>query len=128
MNPTDTAAARMTSEGGIASHGVDLDKTSTATQGVDKATADAHQTIDHAREAARPVMDKAARGAHAAVDSVGTMATSTAEAFDMKSDQLVAAKEELLRATRNYLQVHPVASLGMAVAAGFLLSRIVSSR
>lgn len=133
MNPTETAAARarMTNEGGTPAQG-SAAQSGTAQarteQSVNKATAGAHQTIDQAREAVRPAMDKAASSAHAAVDSVGGLASNTAEAFDMKSDQLVAAKDELIKATRNYLQVHPVASIGMAVAAGYVLSRILSTR
>lgn len=78
MNPTDTAAAQMTNEGGLANQGVDF-----------------HEA---------PAADASAAAAAA------------------------AAKQELIEATRRYLQVHPVASMGVALAAGYLLSRILASR
>lgn len=104
------------------------DEDSRFAKGVDKAAAGAHQKIDAAKDAAQPVMDHVVEGAHAAVDSMGHTATSTASAIDLKSEQFGEAKDELIKATRNYLQAHPIASLGMAAAAGYLVSRILSSR
>jgi len=94
-------------------------------QGVDKATAGAHQKIDHAKDAAQPTVDHIVKGAHSAVDAMGNMATHTAEALELKGDQFNETKDEFISATQKYLREHPVASIGIAVAAGFLLSRIL---
>jgi len=95
-------------------------------QGVDKATAGAHQKIDSARDAAKPALEQAAQGAHSAVDKMSGMANNSAEALDLKGEQFGEAKDELIRATQKYLQAHPMASIGIAVAAGYVLSRVLS--
>lgn len=114
MNQSEPITARNSGAGG---------KTA---QAVEKATASAHQQIDSAQGAAKPAVDQAAQGAHAAVDKASDMANRSAEAFDRKSEQLGEAKDEFARATEKYVHEHPMASIGMAVAAGFLLSRILS--
>jgi ElaB/YqjD/DUF883 family membrane-anchored ribosome-binding protein len=44
-----------------------------------------------------------------------------------RRDKLQATERKLLTDTCSYVQTHPMASLGMAVLAGFLLSRIIRS-
>ncbi|MCC5887485.1 MAG: hypothetical protein JJT88_13715 [Gammaproteobacteria bacterium] len=82
--------------------------------------------MDHAKDAARPTVDHIVKGAHSAVDAVGNMAAHTAEALDLKGEQFSETKAEFISATQKYLRENPVASIGIAVAAGFLLSRILS--
>lgn len=113
-NPIDPTAARQ------------QDTDGKFAQGVDKATAGAHQQIDNARNAATPAVEHAAQGAHSAVDKMSGMANRSAEALDLKSEQFGEAKDELIRATQQYLKAHPMASIGIAVAAGYVLSRVLS--
>ena len=96
-------------------------------KGVDKATSGAHQKIDDAKNASKPAVDQAAQGAHAAVDKASDMVSRSAEALDHKSEQLGEAKDEFVRATQKYVHENPMASIGIAVAVGFVLSRILSS-
>ncbi len=104
------------------------DQDSKLVQTVDKATAGAHRQIDTASEASGPAVDRMVRSAHATVDSIGGMATHAAEALDLKGEQLTKAKNQVFKATDDYLHAHPIVSIGLAVAAGYLISRALSSR
>jgi len=96
--------------------------------GVDRAKAGAHHGIDAASDAAGPAVERVVAGAHATVDALGGIATHAAETLDIKGHQLGRTRDRLMKTTGDYVQAHPLASLGMAVAAGYLLSRLLSVR
>jgi ElaB/YqjD/DUF883 family membrane-anchored ribosome-binding protein len=100
----------------------------TLERGVDAATDAAHDTIDSVSDAARPALDQIVSGAHGAVDRAGDAAAHAAGTLGAKGDQLNNSGKRMVNRAENYLHEHPVASLGMAVAAGYLLSRLLSSR
>jgi ElaB/YqjD/DUF883 family membrane-anchored ribosome-binding protein len=92
--------------------------------GVDRMAAGAHSGIDAAAEASGPAMARATSTAHKAVDQMDGAATHAAEAAEAAG----ARGTELISAGRAYVHEHPVAALGIAVAAGYLLSRVLGSR
>jgi ElaB protein len=100
----------------------------TLVRGVGRATAGAHERIDQAQEAARPAVDRMAANAHEVVDRVAGAATQAAETLGVKGDQIKTAQDKLVESAREYMHEHPVATLGAAVAVGFVLSRLLSSR
>lgn len=104
------------------------DGTGTLRRGIQQAESNAHHTIDKAAEAARPTVDRIASGVHHAVDEAAQAAKHAADTVSAKGEQLKNAEQHLVTYSREYMQKHPIASLGIAVAAGFLLSRILSSR
>jgi ElaB/YqjD/DUF883 family membrane-anchored ribosome-binding protein len=71
---------------------------------------------------------KASDYAHEAVDKAASAATHAAEAFDEKGRQLKKAEKRLLKDYTEYTRDNPVTSLGIALAAGFLISRVLSGR
>jgi ElaB/YqjD/DUF883 family membrane-anchored ribosome-binding protein len=71
---------------------------------------------------------KASNYAHGVVDKAASAATHAAEAFDEKSGKLKNAEKRLINDYTTYTRDHPLKSLGMALAVGFLLSRILSGR
>ena len=73
-------------------------------------------------------VDQLRSGAHEAVDKVANATTQAAEAVGQKSEQLKNVKQQFLENCRGYIHKNPVASLGIAVGAGFLLSRLISGR
>lgn len=95
---------------------------------VDHAATGAHQAIDRTADAARPAVDRLASGAHQAVDKIAGAATHAAESLEHKGDQWCDAQTQLVGTCREFVRENPVATLGIAVAAGFLLSRLLSSR
>lgn len=100
----------------------------TLEKGVDKATLAAHESIDSVSEAARPALDHMASSAHTAVDHAGVAASHAAGTIGGKGDQLNAGGQRLIEKAGDFARENPIASLGMAVAAGYLLSRLFSSR
>lgn len=95
---------------------------------IDQAATGTHEAIQRATDAAQPTVDRMASGAHQAVDRIAEVANQAADTLGAKGGQLKDAQDRLLKNTSAYMRDHPIASLGMAVAAGFLLSRLLSSR
>lgn len=82
--------------------------------------------IAAARDSAQHTVDRMASGAHAAVDTVAGAATHAAETLDVKGEQLKGAQKKLVESAQEYMRDHPAASLGIAMAAGYVLSRLLS--
>lgn len=104
------------------------DGTRTMARAVDQASAGAHNVIDKVSDAARPAVDRVASGAHMAVDKIAGAAGQAADTLGAKGEQLKEAQGRIMELGRNYVRDNPVTSLGIAIAAGFLLSRLWSSR
>ena len=88
---------------------------------LERAAAGGHET-------GSSTVDRMTVGAHEAVDMVSGVANRAVETLGTKGEQLNAAEKRLVAGTQKYVQEHPVASVGMAIAAGYLLSRMFSSR
>lgn len=73
-------------------------------------------------------IEKASNFAHEAVDKIASATSQAVEAVDEKGEQLKNAEQRLMKNCQVYIRENPVTSLGIAVAAGFLLSRLLSSR
>lgn len=105
---------------------------SSAAEGVlNKASAGAHTAVDSiagaAGETARkaqPAITHAAVVAHQVVDRMTGAAAPTAEWLAAKGESLNVAQKKLVSDTRGYVSANPLKSVGIAVAAGFLLSRL----
>jgi ElaB/YqjD/DUF883 family membrane-anchored ribosome-binding protein len=104
------------------------DLRNTLVRGVDQATAGAHEKITSASDAARPAVDRLASSAHEVVDKVAGVATQAAETLGVRGEKIKSAQDKLVESAREYMREHPVATLGAAVAVGFVLSRLLSSR
>jgi len=72
--------------------------------------------------------DRALDYAHDTVDKIVNVANEAAEALDEKSEQFIDAEQQMVKNCRSYIQDNPITSLGIAVASGFLLSRLLSRR
>ena len=95
---------------------------------VGHATESAHHKIDSMSNAGRPAVDRMAASAHEVVDKVSSVANHAVDTLGVKGDQLDAAEKRLVAGTSRYVQEHPVTSIGIAIAAGYVLSRIFASR
>jgi ElaB/YqjD/DUF883 family membrane-anchored ribosome-binding protein len=95
---------------------------------VDQASTGAHDAINKVSDAARPVVDRIASGAHQAVDKIAAAAGQAAETLGVTGEQLKNAQAQAMALARGYVREHPVTALGIAIAAGFLLSRLLRSR
>src|SRR5688572_8120197 len=97
-----------------------------------KAASSAHSAVNSvagaAEEAARkakPAIDRVAAMAHQAVDKAAGAATPTADWLSEQRDSLNVAQKKLVADTCSYISANPLKSVGMALTAGFLLSRII---
>jgi ElaB/YqjD/DUF883 family membrane-anchored ribosome-binding protein len=70
------------------------------------------------------MMNKATARMHRAVDQAADAAAPAAQWLEEQSETLSTGGEKLLDGTCKYVAAHPLQSLGLAVAAGYLLSRL----
>jgi ElaB/YqjD/DUF883 family membrane-anchored ribosome-binding protein len=73
-------------------------------------------------------IDRLSESAHSAVDSAARTAEQIAERFGEKSDELLAMKDDYIESAREYVRENPVAAVGIALAAGYLLAKLTSWR
>lgn len=99
---------------------------------LNKAATGAHHVVekvagaaDKAAHRAIPAIDRAAGYAHQAVDKASTGAEPAAEWFNEQAAALDATQKKLVGSTREFVAANPLMSLGLALAAGFLVSRII---
>ena len=97
-----------------------------------KASSSAHAAVNSiagaADEAARnvkPAIERVAAMAHQAVDKAAGAAAPTAEWLTEQRDHLNATQKKLVEDSCNYVSANPLKSIGIALAAGFLLSRFI---
>jgi len=99
---------------------------------LNKASGGAHAAVDSiasaADEAARkakPAIDKVASMAHHAVDKAVDAAAPTADWLAAQGDSLKATQKKLVADTCSYVSAHPLQSVAIAIAAGFLIGRVM---
>lgn len=99
---------------------------------LNKAASGAHGAVDkvaaaddEAARKAKPAIDRVAAMAHQAVDKAAGAALPTAEWLSEQGEGLKATQKKLVADTCEYVSANPLKSLGIALAAGFLLSRIL---
>lgn len=97
-----------------------------------KASSSAHAAVnsiagaaDDAARKAKPAIDQVAAMAHHAVDTAAGAAAPTADWLSEQGECLMAAQKKRVADTRSYVSANPLKSVGIAVVAGFLLSRII---
>ena len=85
------------------------------------------------------IMERVVQGAHKAVDRVAEKAApaverlkqrvdGAAETVHSQTERMNAMQEEWIEASRACVRNHPLTSIGVAVLAGMVLSRMMSSR
>jgi ElaB/YqjD/DUF883 family membrane-anchored ribosome-binding protein len=70
-------------------------------------------------------IDRVSDGAHRVVEQTANRVGAIADRFGEKADELMEMKEDWVEATSSYVREHPVAALGIALAAGYVLSAIM---
>jgi ElaB/YqjD/DUF883 family membrane-anchored ribosome-binding protein len=84
---------------------------------VNRVVQGAHQAVDRIAERAAPVVERLKSSMSGASDSMHTSV-----------EQWNAMQEEWVETARTTVREHPIASLAAAVAAGVVLSKLLSSR
>ena len=73
-------------------------------------------------------VERASSGAHETIDRVAETATAYAERFGEKAEEWLEMKDSWVEGAREYVREHPIAALGIAAAAGYILSMLMRSR
>jgi ElaB/YqjD/DUF883 family membrane-anchored ribosome-binding protein len=101
---------------------------------LDKASSSAHTTVnsianavDDAARKAKPAIDQVAAMAHDAVDKAVDVAAPAADWLMEQGNNLTITQKKLVANTSAYISANPLKAIGFAVAAGFLLSRVLRS-
>ncbi len=89
------------------------------------ATASVHSAIDEAAREAQPAIERVAAMAHQATDKVSSAGGQTAEWVNEQSEQLILTQKKVVDETCKYISANPLKAIGIALVAGFLISRIV---
>lgn len=74
---------------------------------------------------ARPAVDRVATLAHEAVDKAAGAAAPTADWLIEQGKSLQATQKKLVGDTSDYISGNPMKAVGIALVAGFLLSRLI---
>jgi ElaB/YqjD/DUF883 family membrane-anchored ribosome-binding protein len=80
---------------------------------------------DEAARKAKPAIDRVAAMAHQAVDKAAGAAAPTADWLAEQGESLNTTQKKLVADTCGYISANPLKAVGIAVVAGFLLSRII---
>ncbi|MEX1056873.1 MAG: hypothetical protein WED11_04025 [Natronospirillum sp.] len=80
------------------------------------------------QENTESAVNRAASGAHETVDKVAGYTTDAAERLGRRSEELKHQNDRWMETITDYVESNPVTSIGIAVAGGYLISRILSGR
>ena len=75
-----------------------------------------------------PVVERVAAGAHEAVDKAANAANAAAKTLGQKSEAITALQARYLDGCRDQVKANPLVAVGAALAAGFLISLLLSRR
>lgn len=73
-------------------------------------------------------VDRVSEAAHEYVDRAASVASNAAERIGEKADEWMEMKDNWVEGARDYVRDHPFAALGIAAAAGYLLSVLMRSK
>jgi ElaB/YqjD/DUF883 family membrane-anchored ribosome-binding protein len=76
----------------------------------------------------RPALERIASGAHQAVDKIAQAANQAVGTLDEQGRKIKDTQVQLAEGLRGYVKDHPGASVGMAVATGFLIRHLLTLR
>ena len=70
------------------------------------------------------ITNKVSDSTHAAFDKIADATSQAAETLGEKGEQLKKTEQQLMKNCRGYISDNPMTSVSIAVAAGFVLSRL----
>jgi ElaB/YqjD/DUF883 family membrane-anchored ribosome-binding protein len=86
------------------------------------------QTSTRNPQTAQDKVERQSQTAHQAVDRAASAAAAYAERFGDKGEELMQMPQDWLETARDYVRDNPLQAIGMAAAAGYLLSILMRSR
>ncbi|MGZ4978985.1 MAG: DUF883 domain-containing protein [Methylobacter sp.] len=73
-------------------------------------------------------IEKASDYAHDAADALADTAAQAAKSLGEKGEQLVDAEQKMIKQLNTFVDSHPLASVGIAIAVGYMLDYLLSER
>jgi ElaB/YqjD/DUF883 family membrane-anchored ribosome-binding protein len=86
-----------------------------------------HETVNRLKQSAHETVDRIADKAAPAVDRMRSGMHDVKDSMQARGEQLSAMQEQWLESCRSTVREHPIATVAVAVVAGMLLSKILSS-
>jgi ElaB/YqjD/DUF883 family membrane-anchored ribosome-binding protein len=90
--------------------------------------ADAHAAIDKVAEKVPPTAERLAASAHGGVDKVADTVESTSDRLIARGKQVKESYKALAESGRSHVRASPAISVLIAAAAGYGISKLLSSR
>ncbi len=78
-----------------------------------------------AQTSAHQGIDKVSDAAHQTVDKIAGAATPAADWVNENARKLKQVEQQLVSDASNYVRQHPLASVGIAVVAGMIISKLM---
>ena len=103
-----------------------MEQTATSVTGL--STAPQSSSAGAADPSATPATRSIARRAHEAVDRMADLASHGAESLEAQGRRLGEAGTKAVEGSRSYIRSHPGTSIGIALAAGFLIRHFIRMR
>lgn len=72
--------------------------------------------------------EKVSDSAHAAFDKISDATSHTIEAISETGEDLLTAEQRMVRDCRRCVREHPLTSIGLALAAGLVIGRMLKHR
>lgn len=105
-----------------------VDSIADAGASVQAGATQAHDTIHAAVGTARPRLERVLSGTHNAVETLSRLAVVAAETVGEKSAHLKDAHVQMMAKGRMQVREKPAVAIGLALATGFILGRILKNR
>ena len=90
--------------------------------------ASAHNVIQKVTESAHPAVDRLASTAHQTLDKLASAADTTVDTLGKRGAQLLETQGRMAEACRGYVRNNPLAAVGIAAAAGFLVYHLTAAK
>jgi len=98
--------------------------TSTMSNSTNGINSDPQKVVERVAQTAHETVDRVAAAAAPALERLRSSATNASGTLQAKADQLGQMQEEWIANARNYVRENPLAAVGIAVAAGWLIGRL----
>lgn len=96
-----------------------------STQSFDKTAGNGGAASTSSFDIDQSTIQRAKSSAHQAVDRIADSASQAAEKLGVKAEQVKEWQQTFVQSCSEYVREKPLQSLGIAVATGFVLSRVL---
>jgi ElaB/YqjD/DUF883 family membrane-anchored ribosome-binding protein len=91
-------------------------------------TSSSDDTIARVKQTAHDTVDRLADKAAPAIERVKSSMSGMSDSMHARGEQLAEMQEQWMESARTTVREHPLAAVGVAVVAGMVLSKMLSSR